>query len=125
MQPDLALLPTLQAALPVILLALRAVLGWLSIALGVLGSIFPVIPGLPFLILGVYLVGHRNRVLRWWRVHIRLLIRWASRSRIPWLRWAGHTTRRVQHESLQYMRRWKTRNARKIRAIEQAAPPQD
>jgi hypothetical protein len=125
MQPDLALFPMIQAALPVILLALRAVLGWFSIALGVLGSIFPVIPGLPFLILGVYLVGHRNRVLRWSRVHIRLIIRWASRSRIPWLRWAGCTTRRVQHETMQYMRRWRSGNSRKIQAVEHAAPPHE
>jgi hypothetical protein len=60
-------------------------LGWSSIALGVFGSIMPIIPGLPFLLIGVHLLGHRNPRLRWTRVNSKLFLRRCTRSSAPWV----------------------------------------
>ena len=57
---------------------LRPVLGWFLIVVGLIGMPMPIVNGLIFLVIGLALVGPRNRVIRWSRVHIKLLLeRWA------------------------------------------------
>ncbi len=92
---------------------IRRGVGWLSIIIGVLGSIFPVIPGLPFLLIGVHLVGHRDRKLRWLRTHIKLMLRHVSRSRIPAVRYTGKWARRIQYQTLKQMRQWREQHMHK------------
>lgn len=60
---------------------LRPVLGWAFILLGLIGMPMPIVNGLIFLIIGLALVGQRNWLVRWSRVHIKLLLaRWAALS---------------------------------------------
>jgi hypothetical protein len=58
---------------------LRQVLGWFFIALGLVGLALPVVPQIPFLVIGIALVGRRNIMIRRARVATkRLLRRWAA-----------------------------------------------
>jgi hypothetical protein len=67
----------------------RPVLGWCCIAFGIIGLLLPVLQGSIFLVLGVMLVGRRNRLIRWVAVHTKLLLRqWASHTQ-PLIRWVG------------------------------------
>lgn len=60
-------------------LVLRPTLGWLLVAIGVIGMPLPIINGTIFLVIGLVLLGPRNRALRWMRVQIKLLLRrWAA-----------------------------------------------
>jgi hypothetical protein len=60
---------------------LRPILGWTFILLGLIGMPLPIVNGLIFLVLGLALVGPRNKIIRWSRVHIKLFInRWAALS---------------------------------------------
>ncbi|MEI8167517.1 MAG: hypothetical protein WCG26_14140 [Chloroflexales bacterium] len=60
-------------------LMLRPVLGWVLIVVGLIGMPMPIINGTIFLVLGVILVGKRNRLIRWSRVQLKLLLaRWAA-----------------------------------------------
>src|SRR5918997_505237 len=45
-------------------LSLRLILGWFFIGLGVLGVILPILPGMPWLIIGTWLIGRRSRLFR-------------------------------------------------------------
>jgi uncharacterized membrane protein YbaN (DUF454 family) len=75
---------------------LRPGLGWLCLALGVLGIIFPLLPGIPILFLGMALVGRRNRLLRWTIMQQkRLLRRWAKHP-TPVIRRVGQWATRQQ-----------------------------
>lgn len=102
-----------QALWPVLLVQLRLLLGWSSLALGVLGSLFPVIPGFPFLILGVYLVGHRDRRLRWIRVQYKLLLRRCARSNHGPFRWSGRRALHAQYRLSRSLRSWKRHRQQK------------
>lgn len=66
-----------------LLLGTRLLLGWLSMLLGLLGAVLPLMPGTPFLIIGVFLIGPRDYRIRWVRLHARLLLRWCERRNIP------------------------------------------
>jgi hypothetical protein len=59
--------------------SLRFIVGGGLILLGILGVILPVLPGMPFLILGTLVLGRRSRTLRrgsvWGK---RALRRWAA-----------------------------------------------
>lgn len=83
----------------------RPALGWSSIALGILGCILPVLPGLPFLILGMALVGRRNWLIRWTSVQYKLLVRrWAALPH-PWLSRMGRWALLAQQETSRQRRR--------------------
>ncbi len=79
---------------------LRPLLGWLFLALGVLGIILPILQGVLFLLIGVALVGRRNRVIRRIRVAYRLSIRQLAHSRRPALRWIGQHARHAMFRLL-------------------------
>lgn len=58
---------------------LRQVLGWLFILLGLVGLVLPILQGVIFLVIGIALVGRRNRLIRWVSVSFKLFLRrWAA-----------------------------------------------
>jgi hypothetical protein len=74
-------------------LILRPTLGWLLIVLGLIGMPMPIVNGTIFLVLGLILVGPRNRVIRWSRVNIKLILdRWALMHN-PLLGFSGRMAR--------------------------------
>ncbi|NJN16464.1 MAG: hypothetical protein HC822_09435 [Oscillochloris sp.] len=57
----------------------KPVLGWFFIVLGLIGMPMPIVNGLIFLMIGLALVGPRNRAVRWSRVRIKTFLRrWAA-----------------------------------------------
>lgn len=67
----------------------RRALALLCIMLGIAGCILPLIPGLPFFVLGGRLLGRRDPMLRSWLLHIRRQLRGMRRSRWAPLRRLG------------------------------------
>ena len=58
---------------------LRQVLGWIFILLGLIGLVLPILQGAIFLVIGIALVGRRNRLIRWASVSFKLFLRrWAA-----------------------------------------------
>jgi hypothetical protein len=58
---------------------LRQVLGWVFILLGLVGLVLPILQGVVFLVIGIALVGRRNRLIRWASVSFKLFLRrWAA-----------------------------------------------
>ena len=57
----------------------RQALGWLFILLGLVGLALPIVPQIPFLVIGIALVGRRHPVIRWVSVYFKLFLRrWAA-----------------------------------------------
>lgn len=107
--PDADSLAALSSSILCVLMYARTFLGWFSIVIGILGTILPVLPGVPFLIIGSQLIGHRDRRLRWLRVHARLAMRRLSCSESPILRYIGRSARQARLQTARYQRRlrWK------------------
>ena len=68
---------------------LRPVIGWLCLALGVLGIILPILQGIVFLMIGAALIGPRHPVIRKTRIGYKRLLRRMVRSPRPVVRWLG------------------------------------
>jgi hypothetical protein len=84
---------------------LRPGLGWLCLAVGMLGMILPVLPGIPILLLGVALVGRRNRLLRWAGIQEKRLLRHWSRHPAPLMRGTGRWLLRQRRQIANQLRR--------------------
>jgi hypothetical protein len=69
---------------------LRRAIACLCIALGIAGCVLPIVPGLPFFVIGGRLLGPRDRMLRHAIVGGRRGLRCLRRARQPLLRRAGH-----------------------------------
>lgn len=102
----------------------KPVLGWLLIVVGLIGMPMPIMNGVIFLMLGIALVGPRNRLIRWSRVHIKLLLaRWAALPTPligPLGRLANRSAQEIskQHRRLRWW--WQARKARR-QALQQPA----
>ncbi len=84
---------------------LRLTLGWFFIGLGVLGVILPILPGMPWLIIGTWLIGRRSRLFRKTGVAgKRFLRRWAAHER-PVIGGLGRWALRTQREASRQRRR--------------------
>jgi hypothetical protein len=70
--------------------SLRRAIACVCIGLGIAGCLLPIMPGLPFFVLGGRLLGPRDRVLRHAIVGGRRGLRRLRRARQPLLRRAGH-----------------------------------
>ena len=83
----------------------RLILGWAFIALGILGVILPLLPGMPFLLIGTLLIGRRSRLMRqasvWGK---RMLRRWAALDR-PVVGAVGRWALRTQRDTSCQLRR--------------------
>jgi uncharacterized membrane protein YbaN (DUF454 family) len=76
-------------ALYLALAILRRALGLILLAIGILGILLPILPGWPFIIPAVVLLGRRDRVLRLAHLLVRGSLRRMRRARHPMLRQAG------------------------------------
>ena len=84
---------------------LRLILGWFFIGLGVLGVILPILPGMPWLIIGTWLIGRRSRLFRKTGVAgKRFLRRWATHEG-PVIGGLGRWALRTQLEASRQRRR--------------------
>jgi len=69
--------------------AARRALGFVFLAIGLLGAAFPVIPGWPALVVAILLLGRRDRTLRLAHLLARRALRWARSARVAPLRRLG------------------------------------
>jgi hypothetical protein len=76
-------------ALVVVLAFLRRVVGLFLLAVGILGALLPILPGWPFIIPAVVLLGRRDRVVRMCHLVVRLTLRTLRRSHISPVRRLG------------------------------------
>jgi hypothetical protein len=84
---------------------LRAALGWCCLFIGVLGIVLPIIPGLPFLVPGIALVGRRTWIVRWAAVHCKRLLRHCAPLHIPLIGPVGRWALNAQHQISRQRRR--------------------
>ncbi|HET8647480.1 MAG TPA: hypothetical protein VFO85_18425 [Vicinamibacteria bacterium] len=68
---------------------LRRVVGLFLLAVGILGVLLPILPGWPFIIPAVVLLGRRDRVVRMCHLLVRYALRILRRSHIPPIRRLG------------------------------------
>jgi hypothetical protein len=68
---------------------LRRALGLLSLVAGITGCILPILPGLPFLVIGARLLGPRDPALRRVTLIGHTLLRRLNGARHPFLRATG------------------------------------
>lgn len=102
------MLATLRSFGIAIWLVLKPVLGWLLIIVGLIGMAIPIMNGVIFLLIGLALVGPRNRIIRWSRVHLKLFLEWWASLNIPIIGPLGRLARRSARQiSKQHRRlRW-------------------
>lgn len=120
----------LRALLAGLWFILKPVLGWFFIVIGLIGMPMPIVNGLIFLMLGLLLVGPRNRIVRWWRVRIKLVLRWWAALPHPLLGWAGRLADRSARQVSRSTRRlhwwWAERRAaRRLSAGDRNPSPGD
>jgi len=112
----------LRTVLVAVWLVLKPILGWFFIVVGLIGMPMPIVNGLIFLLIGLALVGPRNRTIRWSRVQIKRLLRaWAACSTPligPLGRLADTSARQVSRSSRRLHWWWRDREAAR-----RAAPP--
>jgi hypothetical protein len=68
---------------------LRRILGLLLLAIGILGLLLPVLPGWPFIIPAIVLLGRRDPLLRRTHLVVRHALRWLRRHSHPCVRRLG------------------------------------
>jgi hypothetical protein len=73
---------------PFVLLA-RRIAGIICLIIGILGLLLPILPGWPFLVPAIVLLGRRDRMLRYVHLLIRLALRFMRRNRMIFLRQFG------------------------------------
>lgn len=69
---------------------LRRPLGWLLFCIGLAGLALPILPGWPFLIPSIILLGRRDPFLRRLHLLVRMALRWLRRQQRGWLRDLGN-----------------------------------
>ena len=97
--------------------AVRPVLGWICIAIGLLGVLLPIFPGMPFLVPGIALVGRRNRLIRWSSVTCKRTLRRLAPLETPLVGPLARRALRAQHEFSRRRRRlaWRRMEYRRAR----------
>jgi hypothetical protein len=78
----------MQIHLPLLMLV-RRIIGAICVAIGILGLLMPILPGWPFLIPGIALLGTRDPILRTLYIWIVRLLKWVRRRKTPWLAQLG------------------------------------
>ncbi|HEY8599853.1 MAG TPA: hypothetical protein VIL85_15560 [Thermomicrobiales bacterium] len=106
--------------------SLRLLVGGGLLLVGILGVVLPILPGMPFLILGTLVIGRRSRIFR--RGSIagkRFLRRWAAHER-PWVARLGHWSVLAQRDSSRRLRHllwwWQDRQRLLSQRLRKARP---
>ncbi len=73
----------------------QRIVGWISILLGLLGMVLPILPGVILLTVGILLLGPHDPALRRMALSVRLALRRWSQVKQPYLRWIGWNVRRT------------------------------
>lgn len=119
------LLTVLRTVLIAFWAVLKPVLGWILIVVGLIGMPMPIMNGVIFLVIGLALVGQRNKLIRWSRVQIKLLLQWWAALDTPLIAPLGRLAKRsAQTISRQHRRmRWwfMERRARREAALTERA----
>lgn len=68
---------------------LRRPVGFVCLVIGVIGWIFPILPGWPFIIPAVALLGRRDPMIRHPHIWFRRTLRRMRRARQQWVRQLG------------------------------------
>jgi hypothetical protein len=92
---------------------IRRIVGLICLLIGLLGLLLPILPGWPFIIPAIVLLGRRDRALRLLHTIVRRALRFLRRHPVPSLRQFG------QRLSSEYVR-FKRTIVPKIDAAERA-----
>ncbi len=92
---------TVRQILTMIATFARRAIGLVFLLVGILGVLLPILPGWPFLIPAIVLLGRRDPLLRWLNLHVRLAVRWLRNHRHPLVGGAGA---RISKEYMQTCR---------------------
>jgi hypothetical protein len=91
-------------ALSLLIHSLRLLVGGGLIVVGILGVVLPILPGMPFLILGTLVIGRRSRIFRRGSVAgKRFLQRWAAHE-CPWVARLGRWSLLAQRDTSRRLR---------------------
>lgn len=74
--------------LPMLML-IRRIIGAFCLVLGIIGLLMPVLPGWPFLIPGIALLGSRDPWLRFIHLGIIRLLKFVKNRKTPWIHRSG------------------------------------
>jgi hypothetical protein len=74
--------------LPMLML-IRRIIGAFFLILGIIGLLMPILPGWPFLIPGIALLGSRDPWLRFIHLGIIRLLKFIKTRKTPWIRQSG------------------------------------
>jgi hypothetical protein len=88
----------LNAIIALTIRLVRRILGLVFLLIAILGFILPIIPGWPFIVPAVLLLGRRDWMLRWLNVLVRSCLRRLRHSQKPWIQQIG------QRLSIEYTR---------------------
>jgi hypothetical protein len=73
---------------PIVMLIRRGI-GIICLIIGVLGLLLPILPGWPFLVPAIVLLGRRDRTLRYTHLWVRMALRFMRRHKTPSMRQTG------------------------------------
>lgn len=72
-----------------LLLMVRRIIGAICVVIGIIGLLMPVLPGWPFLIPGIALLGPRDPILRTLHFWIIRLLKFTKSRKTPWIAQTG------------------------------------
>jgi hypothetical protein len=103
----------------------RLLIGGILIFIGCLGVVLPILPGMPFFILGSLVIGRRSRPFRQASIAgKRFLKRWSAHQR-PWLARTGRWSLLAQRDTSRRLRRllwwWQTRQRQIVQRVRGSA----
>ncbi len=94
-------------------LVVRQGMGWVCLVLGLLIFPLPIPLGLPLIVLSIVLIGRRNPIIRWLRVHFKLLLRRWAALQTPIIGPVGRMALHIQKEFSRKVRAYTMQQSRK------------
>ena len=94
----------LMRVISLVIHSLRPLVGGGLIVLGILGVILPILPGMPFLILGTLVIGRRSRIFRRSSVACKRFLQRRAAHERPWVARPGRWSLQAQRDSSRRLR---------------------